>query len=95
MCRKVLNFFYVVTTLKPDVIFPLLMKEKLVEGLYRMLTQCSVFMESAGSLSLAAVIVTLLLSLLQATSSQAGQELLFSNLQLHWDSFTGLLLLIP
>jgi hypothetical protein len=100
MCVRALGFLEQVAQLKPGAVLPCLLREGMVEGLSRILAQCALMVGVAGggalvsegvagALPLASAIVYLLLSLVGVAPSQAGREMVFSSLQLHWTSYTG------
>lgn len=89
MCERALGLLEEMVRLKPESVLPCLLREGMVEGLCRTLAQCALMIGVSGALHLASAVVSLLLSLVGVAPSLAGQELVFSSLQLHWSSFTG------
>ena len=87
MCVDILTFLQLITSLRPSSTLPLLLREDVVQGLCRMLTQQSLMV--GASLSLAPAIASLLLALVGVAPSLTGQEIVFSALHAHWNSFIG------
>ena len=92
MYSKLLGLLEMLVRMKPDLALPFVMRDSVVEGVCRLMAQCEAFMRrNLGSslLPLASAITSFLLSLVGVTSA-AGREIVFSSLQFHWSSFTGI-----
>ena len=93
MSCKVLTLLSLVTSVRPDSVLPYVLRERVVEGVCRVLAQCWLLTSPSTltppTLSLTSALVSFLLTLVGMAPSPAGRELVFTNLQLHWESFTG------
>ena len=89
MCERCLCLLELMVRVQPGCALPCLLREGVVQGLCRVLAQCSLMVGVARAVPLALAVVSLLVSLVGVAPSLAGQELILSSLQLHWNSFTG------
>lgn len=86
---KVLAVLSLAASLQPDQVLPYVLRGTLVEGVNRMWAQCHFLSTSSRGLALPSALASFLWTLVGVAPSQAGRELVFSSIHLHWESFTG------